>query len=340
MRPFRVIRPLCALALTLAAGQPARAAWDNVFQVCCHHCRSSTSMASPISACPQPCPQQACTTRYVQRSYYQPVVTYTQRTYYEPVTTYRTSYYWEPVTSYRYSSYYDPCTGCCQQVATPTTSYRLRSQCCPVTSYLQRCQMVPVTTQQQVFYYEPITTCCTTSVGAPVMTLPPGASVQPNVGEQRSFPNPGAPNVNEGREPPIGSESNYPRNPAGRIMPEADKNTYRQPQLQAPVPAPTKTKPPVIRLDHIVAAPKTNVEGEVVKGDRGQAGAKVTFVFRDEQGVTRTATADESGRFTVTLSAGEWLVYVHDAAGDPVYQRMVEVKSDQPQHVRLVSRER
>jgi hypothetical protein len=208
--------------------------------------------------------------------------------------------------------------------------------------------MVPVTTQQQVFYYEPITTCCQTTVGAPVTTLPPGASVQPsvplnlqpNVGEQRSFPNPGAPNVGEGREPPVGSESNYPRNGSGRLMPEADKNSLRQPQLQSPVPAPTNSKPPVIRLDHIVAAPKSNVEGEVVKADKPQAGAKVTFVFRDEQGVTRNVTADAAGRFAISLSAGEWLVYVHDAAGDPVYQQMVQVKGDVAQHVRLVSRER
>src|SRR5262245_11680523 len=38
------------------------------------------------------CPQQTCTTRYIQRTYYQPVTTYTTKTYYEPVTTYQTSY--------------------------------------------------------------------------------------------------------------------------------------------------------------------------------------------------------------------------------------------------------
>ena len=123
--------------------------------------------------CPQPCPQTTCTTRYVQRCYYQPVVTYKTNTYYEPVTTYRTSYYYQPVTSYRYSCYYDPCTCRYQSVATPQTCYQLRSRCCPVTSYLQRTCMTPVTAYQQSFYYEPVTTCCTTTTGAPVASLPP-----------------------------------------------------------------------------------------------------------------------------------------------------------------------
>src|SRR5262245_21950821 len=128
----------CALVLTAATAGPAAAAWNNVFQVTCHSCRSSVSMASPISACAPACPQPACTTQYAQRSYYQPVTSYRTSYYYEPVTSYRTSYYYEPVTSYRYSCYYDPCTCSYQQVAQPVTCYRLRSQCCPVTSYLQR----------------------------------------------------------------------------------------------------------------------------------------------------------------------------------------------------------
>jgi hypothetical protein len=301
-------------------------------------------MASPIDACcPQPCPQQTCTTRYVQRSYYQPVTTYTQRTYYEAVTSYRTSYYWEPVTSYRYSSYYDPCTGCCKQVACPTTSYRLRSQCCPVTSYLQRCQMVPVTTQQQVFYYEPVTTCCTTTVGAPVFGSPPPGGV-PNVQEQRTVP--GAPNVNESREPPAGSESGYrglPANPKPYV-PKADDSSYRQPQLRGPIPtqpaAPAPAKPPSVRLEFIAEASNPNLEGEVVKADKPHPGARVTFVFADRQGVRQTATTDNDGRFGVTLDAGEWLVYVHDEAGEPVYKGKVQVKSDEPRRITLVSRER
>src|SRR5262249_35569805 len=151
MRPIRGVLSGCALLLLLAGAGPCRAAWCNVFQVCCANCggqsQSSFVAADPCNPCPPP--TQVCTTQYVQRCYYQPVTCYQTRTYYEPVTTYRTSYYWEPVTSYRYSSYYDPCTCQYQQVACPTTCYRLRSQCCPVQSWVQRCCQVPATTYKQ-----------------------------------------------------------------------------------------------------------------------------------------------------------------------------------------------
>ena len=184
MRPYRGSLWCCALAALAMANGSAFAAWNNVFQVCCHSCRSSNYVAVPAPAvaayAPAPCGGcQQCTTRYVQRCYYQPVTTYRQSCYMEPVTTYRTSYYYEPCTSYRYSCYYDPCTCSYQQVACPVTTYRLRSQCCPVTNYLQRCCLQPVTTYQQMTYYEPQTTCCTTTIGAPVPAPPCASSVVP-----------------------------------------------------------------------------------------------------------------------------------------------------------------
>jgi hypothetical protein len=183
MRPLRVSLWCCALAALAVGNGSAAAAWNNVFQVCCHSCRSSNYVAAPAPtaaayAAPAPCGGcQQCTTNYVQRCYYQPVVTYQKSCYQEPVTTYRTSYYYEPCTSVRYSCYYDPCSCSYQQVAQPVTTYRLRSQCCPVTSYLQRCCLKPVTTYQQMTYYEPQTTCCTTTIGAPVAAPPAGAAV-------------------------------------------------------------------------------------------------------------------------------------------------------------------
>ena len=196
MRPLTGLVWGCALAALTAGAGSARAGWNNVFQVCCHKCRSAPAPVAayyaapaPVAAayadpccpapCPAPCPQTTCTTRYVQRCYYQPVTCYRTSTYYQPVTTYRTSYYYEPVCTYRYSCYYDPCTCSYQQVATPVTSYRLRSQCCPVTSYLQRTCLQPVTSYRQVTYYEPVTTCCTTTPGAPVCAPPAGAAVVP-----------------------------------------------------------------------------------------------------------------------------------------------------------------
>jgi hypothetical protein len=140
-----------ALALLVTAAGTSHAAWDNVFRVCCSSCGGggfapAVSNASPDPCC-NPCPP-TCTTRYVQRCYYQPVTSYCQKTYYEPCTTYQTSYYYEPCTSMHCCCHFDPCTCCWQKVCVPTTSYRLRSQCCPVTSYLQRCCMVPVTSYQ------------------------------------------------------------------------------------------------------------------------------------------------------------------------------------------------
>jgi hypothetical protein len=181
MRPFRGSLWCCALAALAVANGSAHAAWSNVFQVCCHSCRSSNYVAAPAPtvAAYNGCGCQQCTTRYVQRCYYQPVTTYQQSCYMQPVTTYRTSYYYEPCTSYRYSCYYDPCSCSYQQVACPVTTYRLRSQCNAVTSYLQRCCLQPVTTYQQMTYYEPQTTCCTTTIGAPVAAPPCASSVAP-----------------------------------------------------------------------------------------------------------------------------------------------------------------
>ena len=92
MRPHRGSLWCCALAALALTNGSARAAWDNVFQVCCHNCRSSNYVAAAVPAPCNSCPQQTCTTRYVQRCYYQPVTTYRQSCYMEPVTTYRTRY--------------------------------------------------------------------------------------------------------------------------------------------------------------------------------------------------------------------------------------------------------
>ena len=81
MRPLRGFVWGCALTALTAGAGPAHAAWNNVFQVCCHNCGSRYAPApavaayvAPAAPCPDPC--QQCTTRYVQRCYYQPVSTY------------------------------------------------------------------------------------------------------------------------------------------------------------------------------------------------------------------------------------------------------------------------
>lgn len=375
MRPFRgggtggsPVLWCCALAALAMANGSAAAAWNNVFQVCCHNCRSSNSVAVP--ATPAPCNgcQQQCTTRYVQRCYYRPVTTYRRSCYMEPVTTYRTSYYYEPCTSYRYSCYFDPCTCSYQQVAQPVTTYRLRSRCCPVTSYLQRCCLQPVTNYQKVTYYEPQTTCCTTTIGAPVaappcsapaaaapppavegaaVSPPPGVSAGPNAAPPgvSGQPNNPPPAVNGTAEPPppgqgAGATSINRRLPR---KPGSDGSSYRQPRLQAPVPVKPRTpaqKPPRLRFERITSTPRPNTEGRVLRADRRpQTRTKVIFICADKQGVRRSLTTDDSGRFRTTLTAGNWLIYTQNASGRLVYQQKVRVGASTPAPpITLVSR--
>lgn len=275
MRVLRSFGPACALLLVAAVAEPASAAWNNVFQVCCNRCRPrdraqvSYYAAAPNACCdpcPQPCPQPVCTTQYVQRCYYQPVTTYQTRTYYEPVTTYRTSYYYEPVTSYTYSCYYDPCTGCTTQKACPTTSYRLRSQCCAVQSWVQRCSQVPVTSYRTSYYYEPVTTCstpqtpcCPTSAAAPAAApCPTGdCGTQPAVTEQRSSSSPGV------------TES------PGKNGPTIERKFVPTPDANSSSPAPVggsshRSAPPAaapaVKLDRIVSIPRSDARGQIASG--------------------------------------------------------------------------
>jgi hypothetical protein len=265
---FRVSRWLAAGLLALLAGSPLHAAWNNVFQVCCNSCGGQTSAsyyappADPCNPCPPP---PCCTTRYIQRSYYQPVVTYQTKTYYEPVTTYRTSYFWEPVQTVRYTSFYDPSTCCFRQQACPVTAYRLRSQCCPVQSVVARCCTVPVTTQQLMTYYEPQTTCTSTTIGAPVAAPPPGTMATPPLGPMAAPP-PGA-GVNDSQTgvPPAGvrdSGDNFRGSDSYKpeTMPPASGSSLRQLTPQSPgnvkTPSNESQPPPRVRLDKIVSLPK------------------------------------------------------------------------------------
>jgi hypothetical protein len=339
MRLPRVVLWAVALAALAFGAQPGRAAWNNVFQVCCASCggQSSSSFAAP-DACCNPCPQQ-CTTRYVQRSYYQPVTCYVNKTYYEQVTTYHRSYYYEPVTSYRYSCYFDPCTCQYQQVACPVTTYCRKERCCPVTSYLQRCCLVPVTTYKECTYYEPVQQCCPapqpccpapqpccpTGNGNPAVPAVPG-NPQPGVNEQPGLP-------------PAGVHENPGGNGYG-----ASKKSFgtQEPPLATPnrqLPPAPANNPPQVHLDRIVYNTNPGVEGTVVRSDTKPAGgAKVLFVSADRQGAQQTVTSDDQGQFRATLASGSWLVYVHGADGKPVYHSKVEVKGDETVQVRLTSR--
>jgi hypothetical protein len=338
MKPWRGVGGVCALWLMAATASPVQAAWCNVFQVCCHSCgNGSVSYYAPDPCC-NPCPQPVCTTRYVQRCYYQPVTCYQTKTYYEPVTTYRTSYYYEPVTTYRYSCYYDPCTCSYQQVACPTTTYRVRSQCCPVQSWVQRCCQVPVTTYQQCSYWEPVTTCCTPAAPPcdPPAAIPAAPVSPPAVTEQRSVPVPGVREYSERGTNGSGSplyDRYYPP-PASSMPPATNNSFFRQPAPPAATPP-----PPTVKLDRIVAAPVPSLQGQVVRRDRApEAGAQLLFVSAAQHGPRHNVTADEAGRFRVTLASGGWLVYVQGADNKPVFHSKIELRDSETRQVTLVSR--
>jgi hypothetical protein len=125
-------------------------------------------------------------------------------------------------------------------------------------------------------------------------------------------------------------------------MQGADGSSYRQPRLQAPVPAqPTApTQQPRLRFERITSTPRHNTEGQVVRTDRQpEAGMKVIFVCADDKGGRQSLTTDGAGRFQTTLASGNWLIYTQDAGGRLVYQQKVCVASNTPTApIMLVSR--
>jgi hypothetical protein len=343
MKPCRGLLGLGALALVAATATQADAAWNNVFQVTCHRPRVAGYVAPVLTnsapGCCDPCAPPVCTTQYVQRCYYQPVTVMQTKTYYEPVTTYRTSYYYEPVCSYRYSCYYDPCTCSYQQVAQPVTSYQLRSRCCPVQSWVQRCCSVPVTVLQKSCCWEPQTTCSSCSpcsTGAvpvqPMQPVMPAPANPPKV--TQDYYQPGGtlrPPVIENPQPlnPQFKQQFYPPNPEPPLGPGG--TSHKQPVPNA--------VPPTVKIDRIVSVTDAGVLGQVVSASNApRAGAQVVFVNASQQGQLETVTANAAGQFQVALAPGGYLVYVHDAQGQPVYHSRIDVDGKQPTVVKLTSR--
>jgi len=348
-------------ALTVLGGMsmPAWASDDDIFQLTlfCRRPASTSYYVSPLvtaaPCCPQPqptcntcqqapvavaapacntCAQPSCSTNYVQKSYYQAVTSYQTTTYYEPVTQYQTSYYYEPVTSYRTSYYYCPETCSYKQTCTPETAYQLRSKSCPVQGYVARSAQVPVTTYQKSYYLEPQTTCCQTTVGAPVgvgapppqppqISVTPGApapaGVPPVIDLQRTPPAPSAPSYSS-PQPPLNGMSWQPAAPA--------------PAQQAS-PAPVQTTPakqPTVRLDRIVFGSDSTVEGQIVRGDNTpRPNARMLFVNANQSTLRETISANDAGRFMVSLAAGGWLVYIYDADNHAVFHSRIEVNDGQ-----------
>jgi hypothetical protein len=369
MRRSRVALGVCALGLLAATAGPADAAWNNVFQVCCHRCRPSASgylvAQYPAAAAPSACCPQPVCANYVQRCYYQPVTSYTTQTYYEPVTTYRTSYFYEPVTSYRYSYYVDPCTGCTQAQVCPTTCYQLKSKCCPVQSWVQRCCQVPVTTYQKSCYWEQVNPCCTPTAGVAVPSTPaiavpgappvpgaPGVPPPPQVGGNGFSPSP-PPAQPQTPAPPMvegSSAGTLPQSRNGAPVFDRSFSSPGQPMPQgSPRPSwdapntgtPVQNAPrPAVKLERIVSGPTDAlVEGTVVRTDNApKAGARVVFVSADRYGVQQDTATNDKGRFRVTLDQGSWYIYLTGADGRQAFHSRIEVSGNRTGQLTLLSR--
>jgi hypothetical protein len=98
-------------------------------------------------------------------------------------------------------------------------------------------------------------------------------------------------------------------------------------------------KPAAVRIDRIASQPSPNLGGQVVGADRApQAGTRVLFVSTDQRSASQSATTDGYGRFRVSLASGDWLVYVQDATGRPVFHQKVQVRGSEPMQMTLVGR--
>lgn len=304
---------LCGAALVLlAASGSVEAAWNNAFQVTCFGTRNRANryytppvvaQSSPIVAYSVPAgdPCSCCQTSYVQRAYYQPMVTY--KTVLEPVQTQRTTYYWEPVCTQRTSCYVDPCTGASIQVTQPVTTYRLRSQCSTVTNYVQRC--VPVTTYRVAYRLEPVTVC------PPGIATPPGNVTETPPANGNLIPSPSVPPAEPGRvtETPAQPES------------------FRRPSS--------------IRMDKVTSRdPFARIQGQIVASNYVSPlrHAKLLFVKEQQESSKVDASADGSGRFNVHLPAGSWRIYLSSRDGSLHYHSKIDVQPSQDRNLLVVSR--
>ncbi len=313
------------------AGQ-ASAAWDNVFQVCCHDCNRQPRVAffAPQACpqpCPQPCPPPPCPQpemriSYVQRTFYQPVTEHVRKSFFEPVTKQVTSFFWEPVTEQRYTTFFDPCTGCPQRICTPVTSFRLRSQCNSVTSFVERCAMVPVTTLRPVtvsqpvvsFYTPPPAPCCPpTTAGS--LTIPPAS---PSVDELRSNPPSVMPAPSQADMIP---PANVPVTP-GVSNPRPNTNVRLRPEK-------TVSRSSVVM-----------VRGEVTLPDQmtPRANAKLVFVSADAPDRKEYVNANKYGEFDVRLPAGTWYMYLGGDNGRATYHKQLNVGDRDTYDYKVVSR--
>ncbi|HET6574697.1 MAG TPA: hypothetical protein VFG68_13910 [Fimbriiglobus sp.] len=328
-RHLRILAPLLAVAGLLATGGDAAAGWDNVFQVCCHDCKSrpirSFFRAQGCDDCAQPQPQPQRRVEYQRSYYYEPVTVMKQERYTEEVPVRVRSYYWDPVTSYTRASYYDPCTGCCQDICVPRTSYVRKERCDTVTRYVERCRMVPVQVQRKVEVTRPVITY----YGPETRRYLPADCELPPAG---AMPAPAVPRVDELRTnpPTVTPEGGYI--PPQRL-PTIEGSRRRMLSPVRPAAGPVNA--------HTTSRPgPASLRGEIVQSDQvtPRPGAKLVFVSAADHNRREYVTADEFGNFDLRLPAGDWHVYLGNGNGRATYHKKITVGAYDAREFTVVSR--
>jgi hypothetical protein len=128
-------------------------------------------------------------------------------------------------------------------------------------------------------------------------------------------------------------------------MPNASGSSY-QPNRQGTVPgpriqtAPVQSPAPSVHLDRFVSAPRNSVSGQVVLPNWQPAKAtRLIFINAERQEGRKEVATDNSGRFQAQLTQGNWLVYIEDGQGKPVFSQEINVRNnDRNELLRLVSR--
>lgn len=329
---IRLLSPLLAVAGMLMSGGVASAGWDNVFQVCCHDCKSRPirSFFRAQGCCPEPAPApvRAQRVEYQRSYYYEPVTVMKAERYTEEVPTQVRSSYFEPVTTYTRASYYDPCTGCCQDICVPRTSYVRKEQCNTVMRYVERIRMVPVQVQRKVEVTRPVVTYF-------------GPETRRYVAEDCELP-------------PAGVAAPAPAGPRVDVLPSSPPSVAPDSGNIAPQTLPTvpnsrqRTMPPPARpVTGVVNAHTTSrqqgpasLRGEIVLSDQltPRPGAKLVFVSSTDHNRREYVTADRFGNFDLRLPAGDWHVYLGNGDGRAVYHKKITVKPYDTREFMVVSR--
>jgi hypothetical protein len=142
------------------------------------------------------------------------------------------------------------------------------------------------------------------------------------------------------REEPNGDAArDYDRyyGPSGYRPPAAYRQGPVGPRTVRPV-RPVEP-PPQVRLDRIVSAKVTQVEGRVVRRDNApRPNVRIRFVSAGRMGPQYPITANSAGRFRITLTSGSWLVYLSSPDGRETYHCKIDVNGSGTRRVTLVSR--